>query len=375
MIKEDPVTLTTRDGAKVEAMLHYDDSVEQKAVITLMHPTTDWRHHFMVKHLAERGIGAFGFTTRYTTREAELILEHTLLDMAAGVDHLRERGYRHVLGLGSSGGAEIVAAYQSEAVRPEITGTPLGDPPNFTKERLAPYDGMIFLNPHMGRPFSMTRNLDPSVGGEDGNDPLQYDPSLDMYNPENGPPYSDEFRARYAEAQVERNHRITRWCQDMLKKIEAAGNPRMTDIPFIVYRTMADLHFKDKTLNPSDRTGETIWEEDSEYSNYTPGPLRGNRTRLRVLTLRSWLSQRSLATSHFDVLKHVKNCNLPTIMVCGTAEQGGPGHAQEIYEQIPDPDKEFHWVKGANHFMRGQTKQQAETADILKDWLERRKML
>ena len=58
-----------------------------------------------------------------------------------------------------------------------------------------------------------------------------------MYNPRNGPPYSAEFQARYHAAQVERNHKITRWCQRKLSEIAALGNPLMTDVPFIIHRT------------------------------------------------------------------------------------------------------------------------------------------
>ena len=92
MIKEEPLTLTTEDGANVEVCLYTDDSKRPRTAITIMHPTTDWRQHFILRPLAERGIAALGFTTRYSRREAELVLEHTILDMAAGVKFLRARG-------------------------------------------------------------------------------------------------------------------------------------------------------------------------------------------------------------------------------------------------------------------------------------------
>ena len=200
MYIEEPVTLTTEDGVEIEAMHHYDDALPLKTAITVMHPTTDVRGHFMMKWLVERGIGGFGFTSRYSSRESELIFENLLLDTAAGIEYLKSRGYQNVIGIGNSGGAEIVAGYQSQAVNPTIKSTPTGDPPDLTKAKLPPYDGLIFLNPHSGRALATTRGMDPSVGGEDGNDPFQYDPSLDLYNPENGPPYSQEFRDRYGAA-------------------------------------------------------------------------------------------------------------------------------------------------------------------------------
>ncbi len=74
MICEEAVTLTAQNGVNVEATLHYDNSFPLRTALTIMHPTADWRHHYILKHLAERGLGALGFTTQYTGREADLIL-------------------------------------------------------------------------------------------------------------------------------------------------------------------------------------------------------------------------------------------------------------------------------------------------------------
>jgi hypothetical protein len=375
MIVKEPVTLTTQDNATVEAMLHVDDQVPKTTAVLILHPTSDWRNHFILSRMAERGFGGMGLATRFTTCETELILEETLLDMAAAVDYLRASGYRRVLGIGSSGGAELIAGYQSEAIRSAITGTPLGDPPDLTKAKLSPLDALIFINPHLGRPFSMTRSLDPSVGGENGNDPLQYDPSLDMYHPDNKPPFSEQFRRRYEAAQIERNNKITRWCMNTVKEIERVGNPGLKDFVFLVHRTSAVLHIYDRSLSPTDRSGKTIWDEDPFEANYTAGPLRGNKTRLRVFTLRSWISQRGLMTSHFDVLKHAKNCEAPSIVICGTAEEGGPDHSLMIYEALPDPKKKLAWIKDARHFMAGQDRQQADAADLIAQWLVERALV
>jgi pimeloyl-ACP methyl ester carboxylesterase len=375
MLKEEAVALTAQDGAKSNATLHYDDAAPRRAAIMIMHPTSDWNRHFILKFLAERGFGALGCANRYSAREAELILEDTVLDWAAAVDFLRGKGYAKIIGIGNSGGGEIVVCYHSEAVKPTITGTPLGDPPDLTKARLSPLDGLVMLNAHIGRPISLTRALDPSVGGESGNDPLSYDASLDMYNPENGPPYSAEFRARYAAAQVERNHKITRWCQATMAAIARTGNPLMKDIPFIVHRTDADPKFLDLSLDPSDRTGHTIWDEEARVANYTPGPLRGSATRLRVMTLRSWISQRGLATSQFDVTRFLPQCAIPTIVLCGTADAIGTEHSQRIFAAAPDPAKKMVWIKGGTHFMRGQEDKQREVADGIAAWARDRDLL
>ena len=372
MIEEERIALVARDGVKSHAMLHHDNSHPRSTAFIIMHPTSDWRQHFILKLLAARGFGALGCANRYAAREAELILENTLLDWAAGVDALRAKGYRKIIGIGNSGGGEIAVCYHSESVSPTIRGTPLGDPPDLTRMTLQPLDGLVLLNAHIGRPLSLTRSLDPSVGGESGNDPLHYDQSLDMYDAKNGPPYSAAFCERYAAAQIERNHKITRWAQETIERIDRVGNPLMKDIPFIVHRTDADLRLRDLAIDPSDRSGETIWEEDPQHANYTPGPLRGGQTRLRVMTLRSWISQRGLATSQFDVTRFLPNCKVPTLVLIGTADAGGTEHSRLMLEASPDPGKTMEWIKGGTHFMRGQEDKQAEAADLIAAWAKAR---
>ncbi len=372
MVRFEQITLTTRDGVKIDVGHHFDDSRPRDVGILMMHPTSDWKSHFMVKLLAARGFGAIGCTNRYTGREAELILEDTLIDWAASVDYLRSCGYRKVIGIGYSGGGEIAAGYHSEAVRPTIKGSPMGTSPDLTSLQLVPLDGLVLMNAHAGRPHSITKSLDPSVGGADGNSPLEYDPSLDMFNPRNGPPFSAEFRTRYAAAQIERNHRITRWCQSAIERINRLDNPLMRDLTFIVHRADANLAFLEKE---GDASGLTIWAEDPRIANYTPGPLRGPNTRLRAMTVRSWLSQRGLLTSQFDVFRFLPNCHIPTIVICGTADEGGTAQSQAMYDTSPDPDKQLVWVKDLTHFMRGQEAKQAEVADAIAAFAKSRKLM
>jgi pimeloyl-ACP methyl ester carboxylesterase len=358
MVTQKDATLTARDGVRFPARLHRDDAGASKTAFVMMHPTSDWRNQFMLGLLAQRGFSTLGCANRYTTAEAELILEDTLLDWAACVDYLHAEGFERVVGIGYSGGGEIAAGYQSEAIKSDLSNM-----------KFAAMDGLVLLNAHAGRPFSLTAALDPSVGGESGNDPLAYDPSLDMFNPANGPPYSPEFRQRYRGAQVERNHKITRWCQDSLQQIEAAGDPLMTDIPVIIHRTDANLDFLDPPATASKSRESTRWGIDAKVANYTPGPLRGPSMRLLVLTCRSWLSQRSLAASRFDLFKFLPQCRVPTLVIWGTADAAGSGHAEKAFATAPDAGKKFVRIDGATHFMTGQTDKQAEIADEIAKWV------
>lgn len=372
MIKQEAATLTARDGARFEAILHYDDAAPRKVAFLMMHPSSDWRQQFLLAPLAQLGFGALGCANRYFEREAELILEETLLDWAACVDHLRAKGYEKIVGIGYSGGGEIAAGYQSEVERPSISGSPMSDEPNLIGLSLSPMDGLVMLNAHAGRPFSVTLGLDPSVGGESGNDPLVYDRSLDMFNPENGPPYTDEFRTRYREAQIERNHKITRWCQTLIDGIKASGNQLLKDVPIIIHRTDANLSFLDYDPAAAGKRESTRWGIDAKIANYTPGPLRGPNTRLLIVTPRSWLSQRSLSASQFDLFKFLPNCHVPTLVLWGTADAAGSEHSDKIFKVSPDPNRIFVRIEGGTHFMRGQADKQAEVVDNIARWVKAR---
>lgn len=373
MIKQEPATLTARDGTEFEAMLHFDDAMPRTVAFLMMHPSSDWRQQFLLAPLAARGFGALGCANRYSSREAELILEDTLLDWAACVDFLRSKGYQKIVGIGYSGGGEIAAGYQSEAVSPSIKGSPMSDEPDLTKYKLLPMDGLVMLNAHAGRPFSITLALDPSVGGENGNDPLVYDPSLDMFNPKNGPPYTDSFRQRYRAGQIERNHKITRWCERLIGEIAAAENPLMKDVPIIIHRTDANLDFLDRSGGEQKRES-TRWGIDAKTANYSPGPLRGPNTRLMIVTPRSWLSQRSLQASQFDLFRFLPNCRVPTLVLWGTADAAGSGHSEKIAQTSPDPARKFVRIEGATHFMRGQIDKQSEVADNIARWVVEREL-
>ena len=374
MLRQESAKLIARDGVEFDAMLHFDDAVPRTVAFLMMHPSSDWRQQFLLAPLASRGFGALGCANRYSSREAELILEHTLLDWAACVDFLRSKGYEKIVGIGYSGGGEIAAGYQSEAVSPSIKGSPMSIESDLTAYKFIPMDGLVMLNAHAGRPFSITLALDPSVSGENGNDPLDYDPSLDMFNPKNGPPYSDSFRQRYRSGQIERNHKITHWCERLIREIAAVENPLMTDIPIIIHRTDANLDFLDRRDGEAKRES-TRWGIDAKIANYTPGPLRGPNTRLMIVTPRSWLSQRSLKASQFDLFRFLPNCHVPTLVLWGTADAAGSEHSEKIAQLSPDPARSFIRVEGATHFMRGQSDKQAEVAGHIARWVVERKLV
>src|ERR1700733_6552988 len=109
--------------------------------IMLCHPTANFLGHYALAGLAERGLGAIGFTTRYVGNDTSLIMENCLLDMGAMVSYLYKRGYGAVVLVGNSGGASIVPYYQAQARQPTITEPP-GGGPDLTTASLRPVDAI-----------------------------------------------------------------------------------------------------------------------------------------------------------------------------------------------------------------------------------------
>ncbi len=58
----------------------------------LIHPTSNFLHHYLLAPLAARGIAAAAFNTRYAGNDTTLLMEQAIADLGVGVRHLRERG-------------------------------------------------------------------------------------------------------------------------------------------------------------------------------------------------------------------------------------------------------------------------------------------
>ena len=212
------------------------------------HYQIDFSEHYLADYMATRGIGFLGWNTRFRGFESSFMLDHALVDIGVGVRWLREvQGVETVVLLGNSGGGSLMAAYQAQAVDPHVT--PLeGMRPAAGLTELPAADGYVASAAHPGRPDVLTAWMDASVVDE--NDPIATDSDLDLFDPKNGPPYSEDFITRYRSAQVARNNAITDWAERELKRVRAAG---FSDRPFTVLRTWADPRMVDPTLEPSKR--------------------------------------------------------------------------------------------------------------------------
>jgi pimeloyl-ACP methyl ester carboxylesterase len=207
----------------------------------------------------------------------------------------------------------------------------------------------------------LTAWLDPSVTDE--TDPLSVDPALDMYNPENGPPYNPEFVEKYRAAQKARNDRITDWAMTELERLRAAG---AYDRNFNLHRVWADLRMVDATLDPSNRPANSCYLGNPRGANYGPYSIGSTNT------LRTWLSMWSLRTSHCRGEPHLRRITVPSLVVQSTADTGiFPSDTQRIYAALASADKELHMIEG-DHYLVTPPDARAKVADLIADWVKRR---
>ena len=225
------------------------------------HYNIDFSEHYLAEHMAARGYGFLGWNTRFRGAEPYFLLDHALAEIAVGIRWLRGQGIERVVLLGNSGGGSLMSAYYSQARQPHIRPA--------RGRRLLPEaldlptaELFVFLAAHPGRPEILTDWLDPSVVDE--SDPTSRDPLLDMYDPRNGPPYSEEFLTRYRAAQRARNARLTEWCIERLEQLHDAA---IGDQLFIMRRTWADPRFVDPAIDPSDRTTPRSYLGDPRRAN------------------------------------------------------------------------------------------------------------
>jgi pimeloyl-ACP methyl ester carboxylesterase len=331
-----------------------------KTALIATHYNVDFAEHYSASHFAERGFGFLGWNTRYRGAEDLFHLEHALIDIGAGVNWLREQGVERVVLLGNSGGGSLMAAYQAEATAPTLAASAKGAMAA-ALSALPKGDLYISLNAHPGRPEVLTNWMDASVIDEF--DPTQTDVTLDPFNKDNGPPLSDGFITRYRAAQIARNHRITKWAQAELARLNAAGIP---DRIFALFRTWADLRFIDPAIEPTDRPCPGCYAGPPHLANRSPFGIG------RACTLRAWLSMWSLETSQCQGPPQLAKLTVPALVVQSMADMGVfPSDARKVFDSIAASDKALEFLAGA-HYFEDNAENRTRVIDLMAAWIEKR---
>lgn len=368
MIERTFVSSTSSDGPRAGAGghpcqgLYYTPERQRPRVAFIAtHYQIDFAEHYLADYMAARGFGFLGWNTRFRGYEWNFRLDQALVDIGVGVRWLyEEAGVEKVILLGNSGGGSLMAAYQAQAVEPTV-GPPVDHEPVPGVDQLRPADGYVSLAAHLGRPDVLTAWMDASVIDE--NDPVQTDPSLDLFNPENGPPYSFEFVEHYREAQVARNHRITEWAKAELARVRDAG---YYDRHFTVPRTWADPRMVDPTLEPTGRRPGTCYRGPTEAAN------KGDRGIAGETTVRNWLNLWSLSDAPVRGEAMLGKVTVPALVINPEQDTGVfPSDADKIDDALGSQDKTRADKPGDHYFLEPQGARDV-VADTIADWVRER---
>ena len=395
-VEERNVRLQAEDGGHSRGIL-YRRGGERTAII-FNHPRGDFSSHYLTPALLAAGYAVFGGQTRNLANDIDCIHEYLLADLAAQVRYLRAAGFEKVILCGNSGGGSLSLFYQAQALTPppgRLTDTPAGDPYDLNGLTMSPADGIVLLAAHVGEGLYGLAAIDPSVTDE--TDPLSCDPALDMYNPDNGfrePPepsaYSDEFLARYREAQRARCARVDaiarqnierrRHYRAMMARADFGELPlkerlyitRMATASryMTVWRTQANPAMTDLSIDPSKRVIGSLLGPDPHAVNYK------FETFASVMTPEGWLSTWSGLSSRAASVANIEKVDQPLLIVSYTADIAVlPQEAQDMLDNAASTDKTLVTVD-ADHYgyaIEGEKSSTlVETGQRVTDWLKSR---
>ncbi len=358
-----PVHLQAADMRWITGLYYAPAAARQKVAVLVMHPRADFSRHYCIPPFVGAGIPVLGLATRCLNNDTTAIHEDLILDVAAGVQYLREQGAEKVLLFGNSGGGSLFAFYQAEAEKPagsRIASDPAGKPTKLNMAAMVPADGLIVVSAHAGEGHILMGCMDPAVVNEGL--PLLSNPELDMYNPENGfrePPASSSYSAAFLEkfraAQKARVQRLddharalvqdAREAQETYKGSKgrldfaarhqigrrAAFEPVMT-----VYRTMANPKYTDLSLDPSRRGYGSLFSERPDLMNFQFTGFG------RLVTPAAWLSTWSGLSSNADFCRNIAQTQVPVLMANALRDKEiHPEDAQLMWSAVKSPDRTF----------------------------------
>jgi dienelactone hydrolase len=334
-----------------------------------MHPALSGAYLPIINPLARAGHHVLVANSRYRGIDSGLLMEKVVQDLGAVISDAKSRfGYVKIVLAGWCGGGSLSLLYQQQAQHATVTCSPSGDGPDLTALDLPAADGLMLLAAHVSRHGSLTEFLDASIVDE--SDPSRRDQQLDLYSPANPnqPPYSEEFVARYRQAQIARNRRITSWVKGKLAELKSAGRPD-DEFGFVVHGTMADPRWLDPTIDSNDRPPGVCFLGDPQVVNMSPVGLA------RFCTLRSWLSQWSYDDAHGDGPACAKDIAIPTLVIGNRADDAcTPSHTYRLFNAIGHHDKELHEVPGATHYYAGRDQREPRSyaVRLITEWMANR---
>lgn len=361
------VPLVAQDKGESAGVLYSRGN--EKTAVCMMHPRGDMTRHYAIPYLLEAGYAAFGQAGRWVNNDVALVHEMLLLDVAEALRFLRGRGFENVVLLGNSGGGALYTFYQSQAATApaeRLKDTAAGDPYDLGAFDLPEADGIVQLATHLGQGRLMLACIDPSVVDED--DPLSIDPTLDPFDPANGfkepyesATYSEEFLARYRDAQRRRVARIDAIARGHIAQLrhfqaemaadgfadkDLAGRNFVLRRALVgrymeIHRTEAHPAYTDMSLAASPRDYGSFFSPRPDVFNYLEAGFG------KYQTPRAWLSTWSGLSSRASTLDCLPKITIPTLVIAYTGDNAVfLPDIESIYEQSPADDKQLKHIDG-----------------------------
>ena len=383
------VVLRTDDGAATGGSL-YTPATPTDTVVCVMHPREFMACHYLIPDIVGAGYAAWSQSPRSVGNDLRLEHEIALHDVAAGLNELKQRGFKRIVLLGNSGGAGLYALYVQQSQLPgaqRIARTPGGRATQLAELEMPAVDGLVLVGPHPGQGALLMNCIDPSVNDE--TNALSVDPALDPLSSANGyrgakeTRYAPAFVERYRAAQVARVERLDAIARELIatrlaarKRVKEQGHEASpgdrriaAHTPIInVWRTDGDLRCFDLSLDASDRKFGSLWGTDPYASNY------GAVGFARQCTPESWLSTWSGITSNATLAKTASAITQPVLVVEYTGDQACfPGDVKKIVAAIASRDKRHERIRGDHHgraLSATETPGRIEAGRMLAEWLQ-----
>jgi pimeloyl-ACP methyl ester carboxylesterase len=372
----EPVDLRAADGAFSSGLLYQPAGKTTRVGAHLMHPRTDQTRNYNIGPLVDAGFTVLARSGRSVNNDAETLHEELLLDVAAGVRLLRDRGCDSVVLVGNSGGAPLAAMYQAQAELPPARR--IGADRSVASVVLATADlpaadAFISVGGHLGQGQSLLRLLDASVVDE--RDPRSVDSTVDIYDPANGftlpvreTRYEPEFVAAVRAAQLQRMRHLDRLAlaalarsnqsRALARQLPESGitdtarfqvqRSAATREYLVIYRTVADPALLDLSLDPDDRVaGGFDSHPRPDIQNFAQAGFA------HYLSPRAWLSTWSATSTNANMLDNLRSVTVPSLFV---------HYAGDIFVRLGDlremeaasgaPDKKVVVVRTTDHYGR-----------------------
>ncbi len=404
-------------GAGPGLLYQTPDDPRNHIGMVVMHPSADVLDGINATELAKRGYTVLAVNTTFGT-DNNLDFDSLLLQVGNAVKYLRGlQGVARVVLLGHSGGGPTMAAYQNIAqhgVSACRGKTKIIECPD-SLANLPPADGIVLLDPVLGMGAQTLVTIDPAVVNEGKGSVVN--PTLDMYNPENGfttsgATYSGAFIRRFTYHQKKRMDELIKEALHRLSRINDGAGDYKDDESFIVPGGVVTLpqlwsidislwsytHNAHKLVHPdgsiTTEIVQTVRLPNSSASgpvttSFTPLFIKGARNTSVRRFLNSWAcratenygyDEESVSgidwhSTYNSTPGNVEGITVP-LLVVGMGAGSLLVSNEVAYEHAASSDKDIVYIEGATHVtlpikpQYGDTKKM--TFDYIGGWLDSR---